>query len=171
MQKEFLNNEKTRKNTKMRKYYFWENSWGQFCLVEEQQAIVQLYLPGEKMPAEEGCRPDALLLDGVRQVEEYLRGERREFSVPLAPRGTIFQLQVWQELLRIPYGETRSYQHCAVKLGRPGACRAVGMACNRNPLPLFIPCHRVLAKNGALQGFRAGLDMKIKLLQLEQNQP
>lgn len=156
---------------KIRKYYFWENSWGLFCLVEDQQAIVKLYIPGEKMPEEEPGNPNALLLDASRQVDEYLRGERREFSVLLAPRGTIFQQQVWQELLRIPYGETRSYQQCAVKLGSPGACRAVGMACNRNPLPLFIPCHRVLAKNGALQGFRAGLDMKIKLLQLEQNQP
>ncbi len=155
----------------MRKYYFWENSWGRFCLVEEQQAIVKLYIPGEKMPEEERCNGNPLLLEAARQVDEYLRGERREFSLPLAPRGTTFQQLVWQELLRIPYGETRSYQQCAVMLGKPGACRAVGMACNRNPLPLFIPCHRVLAKTGALQGFRAGLEMKIKLLQLEQNQP
>ncbi len=155
----------------MLKYYFWNNSWGRFCLVEEQQALVQLYIPGERMPEEEPGRPDSLLLDGARQVDEYLRGERREFAVPSVPCGTVFQQQVWQELKRIPYGETRSYQHCAVNLGRPGACRAVGMACNRNPLPLFIPCHRVLAKNGVLQGFRSGLDMKIKLLQLEQNHP
>ena len=161
----FFNNESHEKARK----FLWENSWGRFCLVCEQQALVQLYLPGEKMPEEKACSPDALLLDAARQVDEYLRGERKNFSVPLAPCGTNFQQQVWQELLRIPYGETRSYQYCAEKLGKPGACRAVGMACNRNPLPLFIPCHRVLAKNGALQGFRAGLGMKIKLLRLEQS--
>ena len=153
----------------MRQYYLWENSWGRFCLVGEQQKIVKLYIPGEKMPEGEACSPDVLLVDAARQVDEYLCRKRRDFSVPLAPSGTTFQQQVWQELLRIPYGETRSYQYCAEKLGKPGACRAVGMACNRNPLPLLIPCHRVLAKNGALQGFRAGLEMKIKLLRLEQS--
>jgi methylated-DNA-[protein]-cysteine S-methyltransferase len=154
----------------MPKLYFWENDWGKFCLAEEQMALAQLHIPGDKMPAEEPCVATPLLLAGAKQIDEYLQGRRKEFSLPLAPRGTEFQQLVWQELIRIPYGETRSYQQCAVNLNRPAACRAVGGACNRNPLPLFIPCHRMLAKNGALQGFRAGLEMKIKLLRLEQKQ-
>ena len=151
----------------MRKLYFWENNWGKFCLIEEQEKLVELYLPGDQMPAEGACAATPLLLAGAKQIDEYLQGRRKEFSLPLAPRGTEFQLLVWQELMRIPYGETQYYQQCAVNLHRPAACRAVGMACNRNPLPLFIPCHRMLAKNGALQGFSAGLEMKMKLLCLE----
>lgn len=154
----------------MRQYYFWQNDWGKFCLVEEQEAIVELCIPGDVLPSAPGCAASPLMLDALRQVEEYLAGKRRDFNLPLAPRGTDFQRQVWQELMRIPYGETRSYQQCAENLGRPKACRAVGMACGCNPLPLFIPCHRVLAKSGALQGFRSGLEMKTKLLQLERKQ-
>ncbi|MFA6929824.1 MAG: methylated-DNA--[protein]-cysteine S-methyltransferase [Lentisphaeria bacterium] len=151
----------------MPEYHILENSWGHFCLAIKQQQLCRLYIPGEILPEECSDVVSPLLLAAVRQLEEYLLGRRWEFDLPLAPQGTVFQQQVWAELLRIPYGETRSYQVLAEKIGKAKACRAVGMACHRNPLPIFIPCHRVIAKNGALQGFRGGLEMKERLLQLE----
>jgi len=103
------------------------------------------------------------------QLDQYFKGERRDFDLPLKIEGTIFQQQVWKALMTIPYGEVRSYKQIAEQVGNPKACRAVGMANNRNPLPLFIPCHRVIGANGSLVGYGGGLDIKIKLLQLEKS--
>lgn len=111
------------------------------------------------------CTP--LLKQAARELDEYFRGERKAFSVPLAPRGTPFQLFCWQALLAIPYGETRTYAQLAQSIGNEKACRAVGMANNRNPLPIFIPCHRVIGKNGKLTGYAGGLSIKEQLLALE----
>ena len=102
------------------------------------------------------------------QILAYLRGERRGFDFPFAPSGTAFQLSVWKELSRIPYGEVRTYGQIASALGKPGAARAVGMACNRNPLWIVIPCHRVVGKDGSLTGYAGGLSIKEALLALEQ---
>lgn len=151
----------------MPEYHILENSWGRFCLEIKQLQLCRLFIPGEALPEERRDAASPLMRAATRQLEEYLLGRRRKFDLPLAPQGTVFQQQVWAELLRIPYGETRSYQALAEEIGKAKACRAVGMACHRNPLPIFIPCHRVIAKNGALQGFRGGLEMKEKLLQLE----
>ena len=96
-----------------------------------------------------------------------MRGERRSFDLPLAPAGTPFQRAVWAELRRIPYGETRSYAQIAAGIGKPGAARAVGQANHRNPLPVFIPCHRVIGASGKLSGYGGGLELKQKLLELE----
>ena len=101
------------------------------------------------------------------QLEEYLAGERTEFDVPLCPRGTPFQQKVWQTLQTIPYGQTRSYGEIAEQIGRPKACRAVGMANHANPILVLIPCHRVVGKNGSLTGYTAGLELKQRLLELE----
>ena len=101
------------------------------------------------------------------QIREYSQGQRREFDLPLAPEGTAFQLAVWEALRQIPYGETRSYGDIAAIIGKPKAVRAVGMACNRNPLPILIPCHRVVGKNGNLTGYAGGLELKQQLLDLE----
>ena len=112
--------------------------------------------------------PDGpVLKEASRQLAEYFRGERRSFDVPLHPVGTDFQRRVWQALREIPFGETRTYSEIARELGRPGAARAVGMANHRNPLPIFIPCHRVVGANGALTGYAGGLDRKRALLALE----
>lgn len=114
-----------------------------------------------------------LVQDGERlapflaQFVEYLRGERKEFTLPLDLRGTDFQRAVWDELRRIPYGQTCSYSDLAARLGRPLGARAVGAAVGANPLMIVIPCHRVIGKGGALAGYRGGLEMKRKLLQLE----
>ncbi|WNY25019.1 methylated-DNA--[protein]-cysteine S-methyltransferase [Methanolapillus millepedarum] len=101
------------------------------------------------------------------QLDEYLAGNRKAFDLPLAPSGTEFMENVWAALLEIPYGKTACYQEVAVSVGSPKAVRAVGLANNRNPIPIFIPCHRVIGKNGKLVGFGGGLDLKQKLLDLE----
>lgn len=103
----------------------------------------------------------------VRELEEYFAGRRREFSFALDLRGTEFQLACWRALLAIPYGETRTYADIARAVGRPQGFRAVGMANNRNPVAIVVPCHRVIASDGTLCGYGGGLDVKRKLLELE----
>jgi O-6-methylguanine DNA methyltransferase len=110
---------------------------------------------------------EALMRAYVRELEEYFAGERREFGFPLDLRGTDFQLACWHALLAIPYGETRSYGDIARAIGRPHGFRAVGMANNRNPVAIVVPCHRVIASDGTLCGYGGGLDVKRKLLELE----
>ena len=102
-----------------------------------------------------------------RQLAAYFAGELADFDLPLAPRGTPFQLAVWQALLTIPYGRTISYGQLAEKIGRPTASRAVGAANGNNPIPIIIPCHRVIGSTGKLTGFGGGVETKVKLLALE----
>lgn len=109
------------------------------------------------------------LTERVReQFHEYFAGERREFDFPFEFYGTPFQEKVWRALLTIPYGETRSYGQIAAQIGSPKASRAVGMANNRNPLLIVVPCHRVIGADGSLTGYACGLDLKRRLLELEQ---
>lgn len=108
------------------------------------------------------------LIEAKNQLDEYFSGKRKIFSLPLSLQGTNFQIQVWEALQTIPYGETWYYGQLAEAVGNPKACRAVGMANHRNPLPILIPCHRVIGKNGSLTGYGGGLDLKEKLLALEQ---
>jgi len=103
----------------------------------------------------------------VQELKEYFDGQRREFSAPLDLRGTDFQLACWRALLKIPYGETRTYADIARAVGSPQGFRAVGMANNRNPIAIVVPCHRVIASDGTLCGYGGGLDLKRKLLELE----
>jgi O-6-methylguanine DNA methyltransferase len=103
----------------------------------------------------------------IRELNEYFAGTRRQFSFSLDLRGTEFQLACWHALGEIPYGETRSYADIARAVGRPQGFRAVGMANNRNPVAIVVPCHRVIASNGTLCGYGGGLDVKRKLLELE----
>ncbi|HZV49337.1 MAG TPA: methylated-DNA--[protein]-cysteine S-methyltransferase [Candidatus Dormibacteraeota bacterium] len=114
-------------------------------------------------PAEADPRPRLL----AEELEAYLGGGLRGFSVPLDLSGTPFQLRVWQELQTIPYGEVRTYRDLAVALGRPTAVRAVGAAVGANPVPILVPCHRVIGSDGRLVGFAAGLDWKRRLLAIE----
>lgn len=108
------------------------------------------------------------LLDAAEaQLREYFAGARRTFDLPLAPHGTAFQQRVWAALRAIPYGETRTYGELAAAIGNPSASRAVGMANHRNPIPIIIPCHRVIGANGTLTGYAGGLEIKRRLLALE----
>jgi methylated-DNA-[protein]-cysteine S-methyltransferase len=108
-----------------------------------------------------------VLGEATRQLDAYFRKRLQRFDLPLAPLGTPFQLEVWQALQRIPYGETCSYADLARRVGRPDAVRAVGAANGRNPIPIVIPCHRVIGSNGKLVGFGGGLPVKRWLLELE----
>ena len=107
------------------------------------------------------------MLPYVHELEEYFAGQRRQFTFPLDLRGTQFQLACWRALLQIPYGETRTYADIARAVGKPTGFRAVGMANNRNPVAIIVPCHRVIASDGTLCGYGGGLDVKRKLLELE----
>lgn len=113
--------------------------------------------------------PDALILEAFRQLNEYFDGKRKSFELPLKPAGTEFQQRVWSALCDIPYGQTRSYGDIAKATGNEKACRAVGMANNKNPVAIVIPCHRVIGSGGALTGYAAGLKVKKYLLELENN--
>lgn len=120
----------------------------------------------DAQPGDEG--EDASVLDAAtHQLREYFAGERREFDLPLAPTGTEFQLRVWQELRRIPYGETISYGELARRIGNPRASRAVGLANGANPIAILVPCHRVVGADGRLTGFGGGLRRKATLLAIE----
>lgn len=136
-----------------------------FCdiVIEETDGKLTRIYPGV---AEE--RSDVpVLLEAKRQLEEYFAGKRQTFDLPLAPKGTTFQRDVWQALLEIPYGETTTYGALAERVNRPKAARAVGMVLNKNPIPIIIPCHRVVGKSGSLTGFAWGLEAKRCLLVLE----
>ena len=118
-------------------------------------------------PQPEWKRDDRAMREVVRELTAYFAGELRQFSLPLAPQGTPFQLDVWNALRAIPYGETRSYGELAERIGRPAAVRAVGAANGANPLPIVVPCHRVIGSNGSLTGFGGGIPLKQALLALE----
>lgn len=113
------------------------------------------------------AKPNAHTEVAKQQLSEYFLGLRQHFDVPLAPQGTHFQHSVWHQLSQIPFGECRSYADIAKAIDKPKAVRAVGAANGRNPLPIFVPCHRVIGSNGTLTGFAGGLDMKAWLLKLE----
>lgn len=130
-------------------------------------AITRLFFPDD-LPSLIVEHMTPLLSAGKRQLLEYFAGERTAFDLPLAAAGTSFQKSVWAALSGIPYGETRTYRDIAVSVGNPGAARAVGNACRRNPIPVLIPCHRVVGWDGSLTGFGGGLALKKKLLAVEE---
>jgi len=147
-----------------------ETPIGDLLLAGTEQGLAVIdFQQGEKRcaPAPDWRLDDAVFPDVEQQLREYFEGKRRNFDLPLQPTGTEFQLAVLAELQKIPYGETVSYGDIAERLGRPKAVRAVGAANGRNPLPIVIPCHRVIGSNGSLTGFGGGLPAKRALLQLE----
>ncbi|CAH0533772.1 Methylated-DNA--protein-cysteine methyltransferase [Vibrio stylophorae] len=154
-------------------YDSMESPIGRIYLLADEGGLkrLNLSLPGHPFnPASSWQhRPDAMTIYRT-QLTEYFQHQREHFDCPMSPEGTIFQKQVWQVLKSIPYGETMSYGQIAALLGKPNAARAVGMANNVNPIPLMIPCHRVIGANGDLVGYRYGLEIKQKLLSLEQKQ-
>lgn len=144
---------------------------GPLTLVGDAQAVTHLFLPNTGMAATGSSpgTPPAPLRHAAAQLDEYMARRRTAFDLPLRFRtGTPFQQQVWLALADIPYGETVSYAELAEEVGRPAAFRAVGQANGANPLPIFYPCHRVVASGGGLGGYGGGLDLKRQLLELEQ---
>ena len=132
----------------------------------EGEEPVDVGLPADLPEADD----DPTLEQAAAELGEYFAGERRHFDVPLDLRGTDFQLDAWRALADVPYGETRSYGEQAEAIGRPGAFRAVGAANGRNPVPVVLPCHRIIGADGSLTGFGGGLDTKRRLLAHEQAQ-
>lgn len=129
---------------------------------------IKLWLRRYGFNAEKLMQKDEALADVRTQLEEYFLGNRRAFTVPIDLQGTSFQKTVWNALLTIPYGETRSYKEVALQIGMPRAVRAIGQANHENPVPIIVPCHRVIGSNGELIGYGGGLSIKEKLLALEQ---
>lgn len=123
---------------------------------------------GSQQPANAIEKITPILNLAAQQLEEYFHGLRRDFTIPLKANGTQFQQQVWQSLTHIPYGTTHTYKELAETIGKPKASRAVGSACNRNPLPIVIPCHRVIGSSGSLTGYAGGLELKAMLLKMEE---
>lgn len=138
---------------------------GRLYLAEENGFIVRL--SAEQAPEQDRLGESPLLQQAAAEVTEYLAGKRRIFTVSVRAEGTPFQKTVWAALQRIPFGKTCSYGEIAKEIGSPKGARAVGMACNRNPVLLMIPCHRVVGSTGKLVGFACGLPMKERLLRLE----
>lgn len=138
--------------------------FGALTLTEENERVA-----GVTFGAREGAnqRETPLLREAVRQLALYFEGRLKRFDLPLALKGTPFQRDVWQAIFDIPYGETRSYGEIARAVGRESARRAVGMASHRNPVPIIVPCHRVIGANGSLTGYGGGLEVKRSLLTLE----
>lgn len=136
-------------------------------ILEGEQTLTHLYLPNA-LPDRKGRGEETPLLVWARELLlSYLAGERQGLNLPLAPVGTDFQRSVWTALKAIPYGQTRTYGEIAAAIGRPKAVRAVGQANHHNPLPIFLPCHRVVGSGGTLTGYAGGLEMKKALLALE----
>ncbi len=142
---------------------------GPLVLEADDQAVTRVYLPGTAPadPAADWSATPDHLRAAAGQVREYLGGTRRSFELPLSATGTPFQRGVWNALAGIPFGETISYAELARRVGRPGAFRAVGQANGANPLPIVVPCHRVVASGGGIGGYGGGLPMKRWLLALE----
>ena len=160
----------------MKTYKYIQTPLGKYLLAENGKGITFLeHVASELDPriekeiaAGEMVEADTpLLLEGERQLQAYFNGERQKFDLPLDAAGTPFQLKVWEALRQIPYGETRSYKDIAIAVENPKGVRAIGMANNRNPIAILIPCHRVIGADGSLVGYGSGLPTKEKLLRLE----
>lgn len=147
--------------------FFYDTKIGRIGIAEDNSFITDLFFEKENTPANCVISETPLIKKAATQLFEYIDGKRRTFDLPLAPKGTAFQQKVWEALQTIPYGQTFSYKQIAEKVGNPKACRAVGMANNRNPISIIIPCHRVIGSDGSLVGYGGGLDMKALLLNIE----
>lgn len=142
---------------------------GALTLVASSDGLTQVVFGKEVISDGSITAEFPVLKAAKRQLEQYFRGRRQQFDIPLAAQGTPFQLRVWQQLQSIPYATTCSYQTIAQGIGNPNAARAVGMANNKNPLPIIVPCHRVIGANGQLVGYGGGLPIKQQLIALEQH--
>jgi len=148
-------------------YQYLDTPIGTLRLVSNGAQLIKIEFEGQYSDDDGIAANDAVLAASADQLTDYFSAQRRHFNLPLAARGTRFQQSVWEALADIPYGELRSYRDIARIIGNPAAVRAVGAANGRNPLPIVVPCHRVIGSNGTLTGFAGGLKAKSFLLQLE----
>ena len=149
----------------MRNLFFYETDLGIIGIRDNNNAITEVFYSKSKI--NDHLKETPLIRECFNQLKEYFQGTRREFTIPIEAEGSESQKKVWKALLDIPYGQTRTYKEIAIAIGNEKACRAVGMANNRNPISIIIPCHRVIGANGKLVGYGGGLDIKEKLLNIE----
>jgi methylated-DNA-[protein]-cysteine S-methyltransferase len=157
----------------MKQYCHYQSPIGQLLLVGAEGVLEELHFANS--PDQEKIVDDrqhyqhdqAGFAEVIQQLSEYFSGRRQDFDLKLSPKGTAFQQSIWQELRKIPFGRTASYGEIARRVGNPKANRAVGMANGKNPIPIIVPCHRVIGKDGSLTGFGGGLEIKKQLLKLE----
>ena len=147
--------------------YFYETEIGKIGISVKNEAVIRVFFENMDSDPDAVVKETNVAKECANQIREYLQGSRLVFNLPLAPEGTVFQQKVWEQLQLIPYGETRTYGQIANAIGCPGGSRAVGLANNRNPIAIVIPCHRVIGADGKLVGYGGGLPLKEKLLQQE----
>jgi methylated-DNA-[protein]-cysteine S-methyltransferase len=148
-------------------FFFYRIKGFDIGIADNGSAIIGLFFDRKRFSGLKKAETP-LIQKAAAQIKEYFEGKRKQFKLPLALHGTEFQLAVWHALQDIPYGETRSYKEIAASIGRPKAVRAVGMANNRNPISIIVPCHRVIGHDGKLVGYGGGLPLKQYLLELEE---
>lgn len=150
----------------MKNAFFYESPIGKIVIKDNGAEITDIDLVGDEI-CFDNFSETSLIKEAAKQLDEYFSGKRTSFDLPLNPKGTEFQKSVWKALCDIPYGETRTYKEVAEAVGNPKAARAVGMANNKNPIMIIIPCHRVVGSNGSLVGYAGGIDIKRTLLSIE----
>ncbi|MBE6034359.1 MAG: methylated-DNA--[protein]-cysteine S-methyltransferase [Clostridiales bacterium] len=151
----------------MKNIYYYDTILGKIGIAEENDQITNLIFDNEQIEEDTDLKETNIIKKAISQLNEYLGGSRKSFELPLNPAGTEFQRKDWLALQQIPFGKTVSYKDIAEQIGCPKGARAVGLANNRNPIPIFIPCHRVIGADGKLVGYGGGIDKKVKLLELE----
>jgi methylated-DNA-[protein]-cysteine S-methyltransferase len=147
--------------------FFYDTTIGKIGISENGKAVTNIYFENESLENKVQLVETPLIKNAFEQIKEYLNGKRKTFDFPIELIGTEFQKSVWRALQEIPYGETKTYKEIAIAIGNEKACRAVGMANNKNPLPIVIPCHRVIGANGKLVGYAGGLNIKENLIKIE----
>ena len=150
----------------MHNIYFYETKIGKIGIRENGKYITDIIFSKSEEKTD-NINETELIKAAFKQIKEYLDGDRKYFDLPIELMGTEFQKKVWNELRNIPYGQTKTYKDIAFAIKNEKACRAIGNANNKNPLPIIIPCHRVIGSNGKLVGYSGGLDIKEKLLNIE----
>jgi len=154
----------------MKQYCYYQSPIGRLLIAGTGGRLEAIFFPNSIEQFEisdEAQYNEEIFTDLLRQLDEYFAGKRRTFEIDVFPAGTDFQQKVWRELQNVPFGQTASYGEIATRIDNPKACRAIGMANGKNPIPIIIPCHRIIGKDGSLTGFGGGLDIKRKLLELE----
>lgn len=151
----------------MKMTFIYDTPIGKIGISENSVAITNVYFYDDANEYNEELIETPLLKEAAKQLHEYFEGKRKNFNLPITFEGTDFQKSVWKALQDIPYGETRTYKEIAVEIGNEKACRAVGMANNKNPITIMVPCHRVIGTNGKLVGYAGGLKTKEYLLEIE----
>jgi len=151
----------------MKAVWYYDFPTGTMGIAQENDAITNIFFKGLGNFDGHEIMETQLIKRTATEIEEYFAGRRKSFDIPLSMSGTDFQRSVWKALQTIPFGETRSYKDIAVQIGNPKACRAVGMANNKNPVAIIVPCHRVIGHDGSMTGYAGGIDVKEYLLNVE----